>query len=99
MLRSKPFPIVHEHGHGWITFDEFEEDGQLICGIYMLTGRLDLPPKQWLKVVRETVAELEIRAKAEGFTEMRMSGRDWSRILPDYEPMVGDAPNLIRKRL
>lgn len=65
----------------------------------MLTGHLDLPPKQWLKVVRETVAEFERRAKAEGFTEMRMSGRNWGRVLPDYEPMTGHAPNLIRKRL
>jgi hypothetical protein len=65
----------------------------------MLKGRLDLPPKQWLEVVRSTLAQLEQRAKNAGCTEMRMSGRNWARICRDYEPIPGDAPNLLRKRL
>jgi hypothetical protein len=29
---------------------------------------------------------------------MRLGGRDWSKILPDYEPLDG-VPNGLRKRL
>lgn len=93
------FPIWHPNGSGWIAFDDFEEGGRRICGVFMLIGGLNLPPKQWLKVVRETMAGFERRAKLLGFDEMRVSERDWSRILIGYERIQGDAANLLRKRL
>jgi len=81
------------------VLEVFAEGNETVCGIRHLEGRLNLPPKQWLKVVRETLAEFEQRAKDAGCTEMRMSGRDWSRIAEGYEEMTGDAPNLLRKKL
>jgi hypothetical protein len=94
-----PLELSHPHGSGIVIFEVFNEGEATVCGIRHLEGHLNLPPKQWLKVFRSTLAEMEARAKAAGCTEMRMSGRDWSRILPDYEHIDGDAPNLLRKRL
>jgi hypothetical protein len=91
--------VKHPCGEGEITFDVFKEGEATVCGIYMLKGRLDLPPKPGLEVFRSMLAQFERRAKNAGCTEMRMSGRNWSRICPDYEPIPGDAPNLLRKRL
>lgn len=70
-----------------------------MCGVYDLRGRINLPPRRWLRLVRRTMAEFEKRASAAGVTEMRVAGRDWSRVLTDYEPLEGKTPNLLRKRL
>jgi hypothetical protein len=93
------FCVSHPQGEGEITFDVFKEGEATVCGIYMLKGRLGLPPKQWLEVFRSTLAQFEQRAKNAGCTEMRMSGRNWARIVVGYEAIEGDAPNLLRKRL
>src|SRR4051812_45248182 len=70
-----------------MTFEVFKDDaGRLCCGIYKLEGRIDLPPKAWLRAVRFEIARLEVVARSIGCTEMRIAGRDWSRILPDFEP-------------
>lgn len=45
------------------------------------------------------MAEFERRMKAEGVAEMRVAGRDWSRVLTNYEPLPGGSPNRLRKRL
>ena len=76
-----------------------EENGETVAGVFNLTGRLDLPPKQWLRVMRETMRMFERQMKAAGVKEVRVAGRDWSRVLTDYEPIAGETPNLLRKRL
>lgn len=91
--------VEHPHGSGMVIFDVFAEGDDIICGLRLLEGKLTLPSKQWVKAMRDTMREFERRAREAGCTEMRVSGRDWSRILPDYEFIAGDAPNLLRKRL
>jgi hypothetical protein len=91
--------VEHPHGEGAITFEVFQEGGDTICGVFSLVGKLNLPPKAWLSTVRSTMDEFEQRMKAEGIAEMRVAGRDWSRVLRGYEPLEGKTPNLLRKRL
>lgn len=98
-MQLPPLLIEHPEGSGMVIFDVFAEGDDIICGLRMLQGKIPMPGKAWLKVVRDTMTEFERRAKEAGCTEMRVSGRDWSKILPDYETIEGDAPNLLRKRL
>jgi hypothetical protein len=84
-----------------ITLQVVVEDGVKVAGIYDLTGTIDLPYRAWLKAVREEVRDIESKARALGFDELRLQGRNWSRILPDFE-QITDAPKLrngLRKRL
>lgn len=95
-------PPVRIHGDGYDTkaiLETYEEDGVLVCGIYRLDGTIRLEPKAWLRAVRAEVKKLENIARDAGCAEMRIAGRDWSRVLPDYQSMMGDSPNLIFKRL
>jgi hypothetical protein len=48
--------------------------------------------------MRGELRKIENIARDAGCTEMRVAGRDWSRILPDYEPMPG-IENRLRKAL
>jgi hypothetical protein len=70
----------------------------MVCGIYQMCGYIHVPPKAWLRVVREQMRLIEQMAKESGVTEMRVAGRSWARVLPDYEPF-SDRPNGLRKRL
>lgn len=90
--------LTHPCGEAIIEFEVYDAAGETVCGITGLMGRIRLPPKAWLRMVRDTMAELERRARNEGCTEMRVAGRDWSRILIGYEPYDG-VPNGLRKRL
>lgn len=83
-----------------ITMEAFIEDGRKVAGIYQLSGRISLRPKAWLRAVREEVRKLENIARNAGCEEMRVAGRSWARVLPDYEPMTHpNVPNGLRKRL
>lgn len=94
----QPVGVVRPGISVLITLEAFIEDGVKVAGIYQLEGVIRLGPKAWLKAVREEAAKLERIAKAAGCAEMRVAGRDWSRILPDYEPCAG-LPNGLRKGL
>lgn len=93
-----PIGIVREGVAVNIWLEAYEEDGRLICGVYQLTGRIKLGPKAWLKAVRQEIAKLERIAKNSGCVEMRVAGRDWSRVLEGYEPFDGPE-NGLRKVL
>lgn len=95
-----PFPISRPEGDVWVTLQAVIEDGVKIAGIYKLDGKINAPPKAWLAVVREELVKIEGIAREAGCDELRLQGRDWSRVLPDYEPIY--APTLrngLRKRL
>lgn len=81
-----------------MQLEVYEEPTGLVCGIYKLKGRIDLPRHEWLGAVREEMHRIEGIAKAAGCNEMRLGGRNWSRILPDYEPLSG-VTNGLRKVL
>lgn len=93
------FPIETDEISVVMVMQVFEaEDGRLVCGIRNLVGKVTAPPKQWLRAVRAEMRKLEGLARDAGCKEMRLRGRDWSRILPDYEPLDG-TPNGLRKDL
>jgi len=97
----QPIGVVRAGIAVTITLEAFIEDGRQIAGIYGLKGRVRLGPKAWLRAVRDEVRKLENIARKAGCVEMRIAGRDWSRVLPDYEPMT-DAPDVrngLRKAL
>lgn len=96
-----PIDIVRPGISVRITMVAAIDDGVKVAGIYGLAGKIDLPPRAWLKAVRDEVRKLEDIARDAGFDEFRLQGRDWARILPDYE-RITDAPlmrNGLRKRL
>jgi hypothetical protein len=98
----KRLPPVRITGDGYdvqTVFELFEEHGALICGLSEMVGHIDLPPNAWLRTVRAHVGQFEELARSAGCAELRIAGRDWSRVLPDYQSMMGDSPNLIFKRL
>jgi hypothetical protein len=94
-----PVRLTAQSSTALATFEIYEEDGKRVCGLQQLEGRFDLPPKQWLRMVRAEMTKLEGIARDAGCAEMRIAGRDWSRVLPDYEPLPGGKPNRLRKRL
>ena len=64
-----------------IWLEAYDDDGQIVCLIHTLSGRISLGPKAWLTAVRDEVRKLERIASNSGCAEMRVEGRNWSRIL------------------
>jgi hypothetical protein len=95
---TEPFKIELEHASATLQFQVFEADGHLCCGLYKLQGKINLPPRAWLRTVRREMARIEGIAREAGCKEMRVAGRDWSRILLDYRPFKGPE-NGLRKVL
>jgi hypothetical protein len=81
-----------------VTLEIYAEGNKQVCGIHQIEGQLRLPPKSWLKAMRDELTKIEDIARDAGCAEMRVAGRDWSRILTDYEPLPG-VPNGLRKVL
>jgi hypothetical protein len=98
MPQLPPIAIAVQGGEAMLVLETFEEDGRMICGVFQLEGRLQLPPKAWLRTIRNEMAKIERIAAAAGCAELRLRGRDWIRIFPNYEPWPG-FPNGLRKRL
>lgn len=94
----QPLGIVREGIAVTITIEAFIENGRQIAGIYELRGRVRLRPKAWLRAVRDEIRKIENIARNAGCVEMRVAGRDWSRILIGYERFNG-VPNGLRKAL
>lgn len=63
-----------------------------------LGGQIEGGPKARTAIMRRAVDHIETVAKAAGCTEHRLCGRDWARILPDYQPLEGHR-NGLRKGL
>lgn len=95
-----PQGIVVPGGAAVLTMEAYEEDGRLCCGVFELRGHLKLPPKAWLRTIRDELRKIERIARSAGCTELRLGGRDWSRVLKGmgYEPLDG-IPNGLRKVL
>lgn len=64
-----------------------------VCWLLYVAGRLG----GWERA-RMVLEAFELVAKAHGCTEIRVEGRDWSRLLRDYERLGGHR-NELRKRL
>jgi hypothetical protein len=92
------FRVFLPNGGGLVTLEIYAEDNRMVCGIYEIEGRLDERPKQWLRTMRAELEKLEGIARDAGCEEMRIAGRDWSRVFPGYTPFDG-AENGLRKAL
>lgn len=90
--------VCRPWGEVVLILEAYEDGGAIVCGIRHCIGRIALRPKAWLRHVRAELRLLEDIAREKGATEMRVAGRDWSRVFPDYEPMPG-ITNRLRKRL
>jgi hypothetical protein len=100
---SPPIPIQTPAGEANVFFQiaEHEDDPQtMVCWVYYLlkVSGTNIGPKAWLEAIREAVGKMEEMARNAGCAEMRIRGRDWSRILPDYE-FIDGVPNGLKKRL
>jgi len=98
MTTTVPFRITRPGADVMASLEVFEEDGAKVCGIFQIDGTIALPPKMWVAAVRAEVGTLEGIARDAGCVEMRIAGRDWSRVLPDYERFDG-VRNGLRKVL
>lgn len=97
-MRLRPFRIERPNVRVVIRLAIIEEPTGLVCVIDKLKGRIDLPRRFWVPAVREEVWKIERLAVAAGCNEMRLGGRKWQRVLPDYEPLDG-VKNGLRKAL
>jgi hypothetical protein len=56
--------------------------------IVYIGGQVLGSPREWIGRVRTLMSYFEGIARAEGCAEMRIEGRDWSRMLPAYERLI-----------
>lgn len=82
-------------GHALIVF---EKPVSLSCWVKYLAGHIEGGPKARARIIRLAIEHIEQMAKDAGCTEVCLCGRDWSAILPDYEPLEGHR-NGLRKGL
>lgn len=80
----------------WVVSLGYDEG--LVAWTAAIAGSIEGGPKQRLATMREGVRALEETLKQAGVIAHRICGRDWSTILPDYQPFAG-ARNGIEKRL
>jgi hypothetical protein len=73
-------------------------DGVFCCWVPYLAGHVSGGAKDFIRMARQLMAYLELSARLAGCAEMRIGGRDWSRILPDYR-RFNDIPNMLHKVL
>jgi hypothetical protein len=92
-VKRRPYGVAR------VILEVYREGEETVCGLYKLWGRTTLGPRAFIAFMRKEMATLEQIARDAGCTQMRVAGRDWSRVLTDYEPMAGDSPNLLVKRL
>lgn len=76
-----------------------EIDGVRVCWLSYLVGKTRLGPKASIAMARETMKSFEALARKAGAEEIRIGGRDWSSVFPDFERFDPDHPNRMRKKL
>lgn len=88
MKFALPPRVVPGVGEGRVILDVYQEtdDPRIIAAIHELEGRVSLPPKAWLRVVREELKLIEDEARNAGCSELRFVGRFTQKMFPDYEP-------------
>lgn len=74
------------------------DDGAKCLWLSYIAGDSKCGPKAFVKMMRSIMAEYEELGRSAGADEVRIGGRDWSRVFPDYE-RFDDVPNRLRKIL
>jgi hypothetical protein len=77
----QPIGVVRPGIKVLIRLEAYEEHGKVVCLLHTLSGEIKLGPKAWLKAVRDEIWKLENIARNADCAEMRIEGRDWSRVL------------------
>lgn len=93
-----PFVIDAPEGRVTILLEIYEEDGRLIAALRGCDGRLNTKQPGWFKAIRRELHTIETIVRSANCSELRIGGRDWSRILIDYDRLDG-VPNGLRKVL
>jgi hypothetical protein len=70
-----------------------------VCWLNYAGGKVSGGPRAFVMAVRAIVAEIERLATLAGCSELRLGGRNWSRVFPDWERFDPDYPNRIRKAI
>lgn len=96
-----PIGIIRAGVRVFIQLEAYEDEGKVVCLIHTLSGRINLPPREWLRAVRDEIRKLERIARSAGCAEMRIEGRDWSRVLRglNYQPWPEGEGHGLRKAL
>lgn len=91
--------VVGAHGVV-VTETALAVNGQRCCWVVYIGGRISGDRRQWLGRTRMLMRYFEQLAKQDGCTEMRVEGRNWARVLTDYDALT-DRPgrNELRKAL
>src|SRR5690554_3504049 len=89
--------LLHLSGPGECLMVIEVTDG-LVCWVKYLAGHIDGGPKARVAIIREAVAIMESVARNAGCSEIKLCGRDWSRVLNTYRPFEGH-PNGLSKEL
>lgn len=88
MLGALGIASVHvENGAGLTVIEPGTFDGVFGCWMPYVVGRCKSGPKAWIKMMRQAMNYFEASARLSGCREMRIGGRDWARVLPDYESL------------
>lgn len=95
--RYWPYTIVRPYGTVEIEMETFCYGDEMVCAVFDLRGRINVK-RHWHRLIRAHMRRLERIARESGCREMRVAGRNWSRVLLDYEPFDGVA-NGLRKVL
>ena len=93
----EPLDLHVPDGAVRITLELYEEDNRLICGIRGCDV-VRSPKTRLISAARQGIGLIEDMMRKAGVAEMRLGGRDWSRILTDYEPLI-EVQNGLRKVL
>lgn len=99
MSTLQPIGIVRPGIRVFIRLEVYEDEGRMVCLIHTLSGKISLGPKAWLQAVRDEIWKLERIARSAGCAEMRIEGRDWSRVLPSYSDWPAGEGHGLRKVL
>lgn len=70
----------------------------LVCWIKYLAGKIEGGPKARAAIMAGAVNHIEAMARGAGCSEIRLCGRDWSKIISGYEPLDGHR-NGLKKEL
>lgn len=96
-LASGADRLLHISGPGDALMVIEVTDG-LACWVKYLAGHIEGGPKARVEIIRAAIEHIEAVARNAGCTEIKLCGRDWSAILPDYEAFDGHQ-NGLRKGL
>jgi hypothetical protein len=89
---------VVPEGDGVVVTELCAPDGVPCLWIPYIAGKSNAGPRGFIRAIRRIAAHYEELARQAGCSEIRIGGRDWSRVLPDFE-RFDDKPNRLRKRL